>query len=390
MAKRRLGRGLDSLLGGPALPTQEPEQQQAKEAAGPEPATSQTGSSPGSAGEKLAAEQGDPPSAQQPDVSRETSAHPAQSAAATAVASSADEAGNADVSPAADTGPDPQAIAATDVAPEAAGLGRPLEVDIERIVPNPYQPRQDFDEGALEEMMRSIQANGIIQPVVVREHDGNYQLIAGERRLRACLALGIERVPVVVNDVPDNRMLELALIENLQRRDLNPIEKAEAFQGYIARYGLTQEEAARRIGMDRPSLANHLRLLELPASVQRLVRQGLLGMSHARTLVSLADLELQTRLAGQAARDRLTVRQLEQAVQNATRALAAKGDLKSGAKAGQDKNSSPQVANLEEEMRRLLGTKVRVQEAKRKGMGRIVIDYYTYDDFDRILSLLRG
>lgn len=264
--------------------------------------------------------------------------------------------------------------------------GRPAEIPTGRIEPNPYQPRQDFDEAGIEELMASIQSSGIIQPVVVRpKGDGRYELVSGERRLRAAEALGLETVPAVIRDVPDDRLLEMALIENIQRRDLNPIEKGKAFRDFMARYHLTQEEAARRVGVDRASLANHVRLLDLPEEIQILVRRQALAMSHARTIAGLGDPADQLELAKRAIRDGMSVRQLERAVQ---RLVQGPGGGHRPV-AGGPKVATPQVQALENELRSLLGTKVRIEEGRKAGSGRIVVEYYTYDDFDRILAAIR-
>jgi len=269
---------------------------------------------------------------------------------------------------------------------EAQATGRPAEIETGRIDPNPYQPRQDFDEDGIEELMASIQSSGIIQPVVLRpKAGGRYELVSGERRLRAAEAPGLPTVPAVVRDVPDDRLLEMALIENIQRRDLNPIEKAEAFRDFMARYRLTQEEAARRVGVDRASLANHVRLLELPDEIQILVRRQALGMSHARTIAALPNPGEQLELAKRTIRDGLSVRQLERAVQRAAQGPAAAA----GSLDGSTRTTSPQVAALENELRGLLGTKVRIEEGRKVGTGRIVVEYYSFDDFDRILGTLR-
>jgi ParB family chromosome partitioning protein len=276
------------------------------------------------------------------------------------------------------TAPTPAVPTATD--------GRPAEIETGLIDPNPCQPRQDFDEDGIEELMASIRSSGIIQPVVVRpKPPGRYELVSGERRLRAAEALGMATVPAVVRDVPDDRLLEMALIENIQRRDLNPIEKAEAFHDFMAEYHLTQEEAARRVGVDRASLANHVRLLELPAEIQLLVRRQALGMSHARTIAALPDPADQLDLAKRTIRDGLSVRQLERVVQRAVQDAAGPA----AAVPGSTRSASSQVVALENELRGLLGTKVRIEEGRKPGTGRIVVDYYSYDDFDRILSAFR-
>jgi len=273
--------------------------------------------------------------------------------------------------------------AAVEAQAASAQAGTPLEIPPAKISPNPYQPRQDFDEASLEQLMASIQSSGIIQPVVVRPAAaGRYELVSGERRLRAAEALGLQAVPAVVRDVPDDRLLEMALIENIQRRDLNPIEKAEAFRGFMARYGMTQEQAAHRIGVDRASLANHVRLLELPEEIRILVRRQALGMSHARTIAGLGDRGEQLDMAKRAIREELSVRQLERAVSRRRQGPVARP-------ASAPASTSPQARAMENELRNLLGTKVRIEEGSKSGTGRIVVEYYTFDDFDRILGVIR-
>ncbi len=230
--------------------------------------------------------------------------------------------------------------------------------------------------------MASIKSNGIIQPLVVRPNaDGRFELIAGERRYRAAQVLGLADVPVVVRQVPDDRMLELALIENIQREDLNPIEKAEAFREFMNNYAHTQEAAATRLGVDRASLANHLRLLELPFDVQILVRKGALKMGHAKAIAAVTEPELQFALAKRAIQRGMNVRQLERLISRFA------GSSSRPKTAGVVR--SVQAKTIEEELRKLLGSKVQVRESLRKGVGRIVIDYYSFDDFDRILAVLR-
>ena len=261
-------------------------------------------------------------------------------------------------------------------------LGVVCDIEIDRVEPNRFQPRKTFDQASLRELMASISSNGIIQPLVVRPsaHD-RFELVAGERRYRAALALGLTTVPVVVRLVQDDRMLEMALIENIQREDLNPIEKAEAFREFMFRYGHTQETAAGRLGVDRASLANHIRLLELPVEIQTLVMRGALRMGHARAIAAVTDAGLQLALAKRAIQKGMNVRQLEKMI---GRLMGADARLKAASRA-----KSAQAAAIEEELRRILGSKVRIQESLRKGVGRIVIDYYSLADFDRILAVLR-
>jgi len=296
-------------------------------------------------------------------------------------------ANHADAGQPSGTPPQPNQSGAPSVgvpaAPPATPAGSPVDVAVEAVAPNPYQPRKDFDESGLEDLMHSISSNGIIQPLVVRARAaGGYELVAGERRLRAALALGLQSVPVVVRDVPDDRMLELALVENIQRRDLNPIEKAEAFRDYVGRYGLTQERAAERIGIDRATLANHLRLLDLPEEIQALVRNGALGMSHARTIAGAEGPDVQLDLAKKVIRQGWSVRQTERTVQRLVHGVPRR-------RAAASRPGSAQARALEDELRGLLGTKVRVEEGAKAGSGRIVVEYYTLDDFDRIMGVIR-
>ena len=175
----------------------------------------------------------------------------------------------------------------------------PSEVDLDSIVPGPMQPRTHFDEAALESLAESIKTHGIVQPLLVRRRDGGYELIAGERRWRAAKLAGISRVPVIVKEVPDDSLLEIALIENIQRENLNPIEEAHAYKKLIETVGLTQESLASRVGRDRTYITNYLRLLRLPDDVQQLLKEGRLSTGHARTLLALSDTDLQRRIARQ-------------------------------------------------------------------------------------------
>ena len=266
--------------------------------------------------------------------------------------------------------------------PSAALVGLPVEIPVDRLRPNPFQPRKDFDDAQLRDLMQSISSNGIIQPIVVRRApDETFELVTGERRLRAVIALGWKAIPAVVKEVPDDRLLELALIENIQREDLNPIEKAEAFRDFISRYQLTQEDAAKRIGVDRATLANHLRLLDLGLDVQVLVRKGALSMGHARTIAAVGNSGDQLSIATQAIRKGWSVRETERAV---ARLLGGKrlARIPSVGK-------SPQIALVERQLSQIFGTKVRIEEGPRKGSGRIIVEYYNIDDIDRILSVLR-
>jgi ParB family chromosome partitioning protein len=245
------------------------------------------------------------------------------------------------------------------------------------IDPNPVQPRQGIEIGGLEHLKESIREHGVLQPVVVRRHLDRYQIIAGERRFRAAEALGLAEIPVVVRDVPDDQMLELALVENIQREDLDPIEKAESFRAYLTSSGHTQEAAATRLGLDRSTIANMIRLLELPAEVQSLVRAGVLAMGHARALLSVEGGPKQIELSERVAREGLSVREVE-------RLAAQASPPKRRRKAA---THGPEVRDLEARLRRVFGTKVTVLPGKQPGTGKIVAEFYGQEDLDRILSL---
>jgi len=254
-----------------------------------------------------------------------------------------------------------------------------LNVKITDIHPNKNQPRKDFDDEALAELMESIATNGIIQPVIVRKDAEGYELIAGERRWRAASRLNMEFVPALVRQVDDAQSLEMALIENIQRQDLNPIEKAKAYKELIVRFSLTQDQAAAKVGMKRSSVANMLRLLELPEEIQQLVSRGTISMGHARALLSVSDAEEQRRLARRIEKEDLSVRHVEKYVASLQREPVAEPALPQSQK-------PPHVRDLESRLRMALGTRVTILE--HQGSGKIIIDFYTPDDFDRILEKL--
>lgn len=260
---------------------------------------------------------------------------------------------------------------------------RPNRVPIERIHPNPFQPRGIFTPESLAELAQSIRANGIIQPLIVRRHDNEYQLVAGERRWRAAKIAGLDEVPVVVQDVAESQMLEFALVENLQREDLNPMESARAFDRLHREVGLSQEEIAHRTGKDRSTITNFMRLLRLPAEVQDLVQSKRISMGQARAILGLPTPELQIQIAEKSAAQGLSVRQVEALVQemHAPRAKA------SGPKA-----SSPQDPNVRaaaEALERALGTRVRIVELT-ESRGRIEIEYYSPAELDRLYTMIAG
>jgi ParB family chromosome partitioning protein len=254
-----------------------------------------------------------------------------------------------------------------------------LEVEVEKIAPNPFQPRRSFDEATMEELASSIQEKGIIQPLLVRRQNGGYELIAGERRFRAALRAGLDKVPVVVREATDNEALQLALIENIQREDLNPIEEATAYQRLQEEFRWSQEEVASRVGMSRPAVANSIRLLLLPKEVQQDVASGKLAAGQARALLGLQRDALILSAAREAIAKGLSTRETERLVQK----------LKAGPRRARVTSSiDADLRSLVESLQRSLGTKVRIIQRGKSARGRIEIDYYSSTDLDRIVRAM--
>ncbi|RMG56226.1 MAG: ParB/RepB/Spo0J family partition protein [Acidobacteria bacterium] len=260
--------------------------------------------------------------------------------------------------------------------------GQLMEIDIDLIDPNQYQPRTRFDSEKLAELAQSIRQNGIVQPLLVRRNGFRYQLISGERRWRAAQMAGLTKIPAVVHDIPDDKVLELSLIENIQREDLNPIEEAFAFQRLIDELGLTQEEVARRVGRDRTSVTNYLRLLKLPEDIQRLVEEEKLSMGHARALLGLNSVKLQRQLARQVVKKGLSVRETERAVQKLNRTTTEKRSPTSTHPITFDANLKAAVDKLSGK----LNTRVRVVPTSRGA--KLEIEFYSDADFNRIYELI--
>jgi len=254
----------------------------------------------------------------------------------------------------------------------------PSEVDIDSIVPGPMQPRTHFDETALESLADSIRSHGIVQPLLVRRKGDGYELVAGERRWRAAKLAGVARVPVVIREVPDDSLLEIALIENIQRENLNPIEEAQAYRKLIETVGLTQEALASRVGRDRSYITNYLRLLKLTDDVQQLVKEGRLSTGHARALLTLPQPDLQRRIARQVIDGGLSVRVTEQMVQKATEEKPARRP---------PLPMDPNLKAAETKLRRALGTQVKILQAA-DGKGKLEISFFNTQDLDRIYNLL--
>ncbi len=266
--------------------------------------------------------------------------------------------------------------------PERSGT---LEVELSRIVENPFQPRTEFDSAAIDELAASIRNHGVLQPVVVRATaEGSYQLIAGERRLRASRKLGLEAIPALIRDgVSDHEMLELALVENVQRQSLNPIEKAVAFKDMLDALGLSQEQVADKVGLRRSTVANHLRLLSLPEPARDAVRQGLISMGHAKALVGLAESKVLSHLED-IVRDGLSVRDIESIVRKDAGRTSGEADREGP----QDvKAQAPWIEEIETRMRESLGTKVTIKNGEGY-RGQILIDYFNRGDLDRLIDRL--
>ena len=273
----------------------------------------------------------------------------------------------------------------TDPTAPSASEPATAQVAIDRIQQNPYQPRKAFDDDELEQLSASIREHGVLQPVVVRPAADGYQLIAGERRLRAAQRAGLSAIPVRVVDFNDQQVLEAALAENIQRSDLNPIEKAQGFKDYLDRFGMKQEQLAERLGIDRTTISNLLGLLNLPAEVQDWVRVGQLTLGHAKVLKGLHDAPRVVALAKETIAKNLSVHALEQLAKEQKSAVAAAaGD--GPAKAAVEKTAHVQA--IEDELRQRLATRVSIQ-LKGKDKGQIVLKFETNDDFERIVDAFR-
>jgi ParB family chromosome partitioning protein len=258
-------------------------------------------------------------------------------------------------------------------------------LDVDRIQPSQFQPRHDF--AGLEGLVESIRENGIVQPVIVRQEGERYELIAGERRWRAAQLAGMTRIPVVIRKVAQDRVLELALVENIQRKDLNPIEEARAYDLLIGQMNLSQAEVAKRVGRERSSVANSLRLLKLPDKVQKMLQDGGLTPGHAKAIVAISDSATQIRVADEVVRREMSVRETEALV---TRLQSQEVAEKSGQQAGSAVPAEdPNVRAAEEKLQHRLGTKVRI--TRRGGRGKIEIEFYSEEELDRLFTtIVRG
>jgi ParB family transcriptional regulator, chromosome partitioning protein len=269
--------------------------------------------------------------------------------------------------------------AAAAVAPASIAPGAPLQIDIDLIDPSPYQPRTRFSEATLEELAQSIRTSGIIQPLVVRRVGPRYQLIAGERRWRASQRAELLRVPVILREVTDEQALELTLVENIQREDLNPIEQARAFERLMDEFHLTQDEVAARTGKDRATVANSVRLLSLEAPLLAWIEEGRITAGHGRALLGIEDRKLRYDLAQKASRGRLTVRQLERMATRRTRARAPMTATES-----HDPNRQAAL----DELQRHIGTKVTLQMPAKGRPGQLILDFYDEEQLNGLYERL--
>ena len=269
---------------------------------------------------------------------------------------------------------------------------RVMELRLNEICPNRYQPREKFAQAQMEELVSSIKEKGVVQPILVRwkppeaAGSGGYELIAGERRLRAAREAGLEKIPAIIREVADREMLEISLLENIQREDLNPIEEAEAFRRLMEEFELTQEELARRLGKERSTVANILRLLGLPPEVKKEVREGAISAGHGRALLALPNDKEQKRLVSRIKQRKLSVRETEKMVEGLKKSLSDRDGVRLLAPKAETKKD-PQLRAIENKLCRLFGTQVAI---RRRGQGGwIQMTYYSMEDLERLLEILQ-
>ncbi|MBW8040374.1 MAG: ParB/RepB/Spo0J family partition protein [Planctomycetes bacterium] len=250
------------------------------------------------------------------------------------------------------------------------------EISLEAISPNPYQARTVWDQQELDNLAESIKANGVIQPIIVRPAADGFELIAGERRFRAAKLASLKTIPALVRQATDQQLLELSLIENIHRADINPIERAKCYQSYLSTFSLTQAQAAERLGEDRSVIANYLRLMDLPDVIKKMLAHRQLTMGHARAILALPTEELRRKLANRAMAGRLSVREVERLVR---RYLTGTSQPRKN-----DHTKPPHILDLENKLCTQLGTKVSIETRKKGHRGKIIIEFYSLDEFDRI------
>ncbi|MCA0993175.1 ParB/RepB/Spo0J family partition protein [Pseudalkalibacillus hwajinpoensis] len=252
------------------------------------------------------------------------------------------------------------------------------EIPLNELRPNPYQPRKKFSDEAIEELRASIESFGVLQPLIVRQSIKGYEIVVGERRYRASKEAGLTTIPAVVKKLTDRKMMEIALIENLQRENLNPIEEALAYQKLMKETDVTQEELSKRLGKSRPHLANFLRLLQLPSEVQEYISDGKLSMGHGRAILGLKKKEARKALADRALEEKLNVRQLEKLITQLNQSVSRETK--------KDEKSDPFLKEKESSLREKFGTSVSIKRSKKKG--KIEIEFFSEEDLNRILEVL--
>ncbi len=258
------------------------------------------------------------------------------------------------------------------------------QIKIKDLRPNPYQPRKTFDESAIQDLKASIEEHGIIQPLIVRKSIKGFDIVAGERRYRAAIEAKIKTVPAIVKVLTDKEMMEIAVIENLQREDLNPIEEAVAYQKLMAELDLKQDELAKKLGKSRPYITNHVRLLQLNPNLQALIAEGKISMGHGRTLLGLKDKSKWGSVAEKVIKEQLNVRELEELIQKLNQNVPRETTKKKAAKLSPELNRKVSV------LRERLGTSVAIRPTRNKEKGKIEIEYFSQDDLDRLIELLEG
>lgn len=254
-----------------------------------------------------------------------------------------------------------------------------LFIDINSISPNSKQPRKNFNEEKIEELARSIEVHGILQPIMVRKTGDGYEIVAGERRWRAARKAGLKKVPCIVRELTEEQNMLIAIIENMQREDLNPMEEAEALSQMIITFGLTQEQISKSVGKSRPYITNALRLLKLPVEIQELVTTGQLSMGHARAIIGIEDKKIQLELARYAAKEEISVREMEK---------LSKVNQQKGTPKPLKKKKSLEILNVEQELKEIMGTKIQLSFTGKKG--KVEIQCYSKEELDRIIDLLRS
>lgn len=252
-------------------------------------------------------------------------------------------------------------------------------IDIHDIKPNENQPRKSFDENKLEELAVSIKEHGLIQPIILRKAQKGYEIVAGERRWRACRKAGIKEIPCIIKELSDEQNMLLAIIENMQREDLNPIEEAEGLNQMITTFGMTQEQVSKSVGKSRPYITNALRLLKLPESVREMVSNGKLSTGHARAIAGISETEKQIRIAEYAVEHELSVREIEKLIKEEN------GSKKKNSRRKAEKNAD--VKRVEEDLKQIMGTKVSLNQTGKKG--KIEIEYYSREELERLIEMLK-